>query len=241
MRYSMLAGGAVMLTVAACSAGRAESARPEIGRTFAVGAFNKIEVAGPFAVDVSTGRQPSVAARGPSTIVEKMEVVVEDGTLKIRPERRRGMLNGRSASTRGIVRVAVGVPMLRAAEVAGSGDMTVDRVAAESFSASVAGSGGLRLPQVQVGSLRLEVAGSGDATAAGRATAAHYEIAGSGNIQAGQVATDQARAEIAGSGNIEANAHSAARVEIAGSGNVRVTGGGRCTVSKAGSGTVQCS
>ena len=232
---------AVAFGLAACSAGRAQSAGPEIARSFPVPAFDKIEVAGPFAVDVSTGRQPSVAARGPSAIVEKMEVVVEDGTLKIRPERRRGMLNGWSSSTRGTVRVAVSVPMLRAAAIAGSGDMAVDRVAAESFHASIAGSGGLRLPQVQVGSLRLEIAGSGDATVAGRAAAAHYEIAGSGNIRAGQVATDQARAEIAGSGNIDANARSSAQVEIAGSGNVRVTGGARCSVSKAGSGSVQCS
>ncbi len=231
---------AVAFGLAACSTGRAESAGPEIARSFSVPAFDKIEVAGPFAVEVSTGRQPSVAARGPSSIVEKMEVVVENGTLKIRPERRRGML-GWSSSTRGTVRVAVSVPMLRAAEIAGSGDMAIDRVAAESFHASIAGSGGLRLPQVQVGSLRLEIAGSGDATAAGRAAAAHYEIAGSGNIQAGQVATDQARAEIAGSGNIDANARSSARVEIAGSGNVRVRGGARCSVSKAGSGSVQCS
>jgi hypothetical protein len=232
---------AVAFGLAACSTGRAESAGPEVARSFSVPAFDKIEVAGPFAVEVSTGRQPSVAARGPSSIVEKMDVVVENGTLKIRPERRRGMLSGWSSSIRGTARVAVTVPMLRAAEIAGSGDMAVDRVATESFHASIAGSGGLRLPQVQVGSLRLEIAGSGDATAAGRAAAAHYEIAGSGNIQAGQVATDQARAEIAGSGNIDANARSSARVEIAGSGNVRVTGGARCSVSKAGSGSVQCS
>lgn len=242
MRGPILLCAAAMMGAAACTEGKAEQTGPDVSRSFPVSGFDKLEVSGPFDVQVSTGRQPSVTARGPSSIVEKMVVRVDGNTLKIEPEKRRGVLGGwnwRRGS--GKVRVVVDVPMLTAAAIAGSGGVGVDRIATGSFRGSIAGSGDLRLPQVEVGSLQLEIAGSGNASAAGRAGEARYEIAGAGNILAGRVATQQTRAEIAGSGNIEADARTAARVEIAGSGNVRVTGGAKCSIERAGSGNVQCS
>ncbi len=242
MRAPVVLAAAAMLGAGACSESRAEEAGPDISRNFPVSGFEKLEVSGPFDVQVSTGRQPSVSAQGPSSIVEKMVVRVEGNTLKIEPEKRRGWLGGWQWGNRGgKARVAVDVPMLTAAAIAGSGGVGVDRVATGSFRGSIAGSGDLRLSQVEVGTLTLEISGSGNASAAGRAGEASYEIAGAGNILASRVVTQQTHAEIAGSGNIEANARTAARVEIAGSGNVRVTGGARCSVERAGSGNVTCS
>ncbi len=242
MRYPVLLIAAFSGGLVGCSTGQAQATGPDSSRSFNVAAFDRIEVAGPFAVQVTTGGQRSVRAQGPSDVLERMVVEVDGRTLRIHPEKRRGLFGGwNSGGAGGTVRVAVSVPMLNAAAIAGSGNIAVDRIDAQSFSGSVAGSGELRLPQVEVRSLRLEIAGSGDAMAAGRAAEGHYEIAGSGDIQAARVATDQARVEIAGSGNVEANARSAARVEIAGSGNVRVTGGARCSIDKVGSGNVECS
>ena len=243
MRYSVLfATAAMAFGLAACSHERAEDGGPATARSFTVSGFDKIEVSGPYSVEVTTGGQPKVTAQGPAAIVNTMVVAVEGDTLKIHPEKRSGSMFGwGNAGSYRNARVAVSVPMLTAVAIGGSGDVVVNRIATDSFHGAVAGSGGLRLPQVEVQSLALEIAGSGDVVAAGRASEAKYHISGSGDINAGQLASEQAQVEIAGSGNIQANASSTASVEIAGSGNVRVTGGAKCTIDKAGSGDVQCS
>lgn len=227
--------------LAACTATKAEEAGPAVSRSYPVGGFDKIEVAGPYEVTVTTGGQPSVQARGGANLLDKTVVEIKDGTLKIHPRKDKGISWNWSTGQGNGVSFAVTVPSLVSAEAAGSGTIAVSKVAGERFNGAVAGSGGLKLPDIQVGELQLEIAGSGNVEGQGRATQARYEIAGSGNIMAGRIASDRLRAEIAGSGNIEGQARSTADVDIAGSGNVRVTGGAKCNVSKAGIGNVSCS
>lgn len=243
MRSSVLFATAAVLVLSGCGEGRAEDAGPNISRNFQVAGFDKIDVAGPFDVHVTTGAQPGVSVRGPDKIVEHMVVKVENGTLKIHPEKRKGMFGGWNwgGSHKGTARVAVNVPMLRAAAIAGSGDMGINRIATDSFRGTIAGSGNLTLAQVEVKDLGLEIAGSGNVSGKGQAETVSYEVAGSGNIRAGEIASDTAKVEIAGSGNVDANARSTAKVDIAGVGNVRITGGAKCTVDKAGIGNVSCS
>lgn len=232
---------AAALALGGCGVSKAKDGGPDISRNFPVGAFDRIEVAGPFDVSVTTGGQPSVNARGSQKLLEKMVVEVDGTTLRIHPEKNKGWFGTGFQWSGGKAQVAVSVPMLTGASILGSGAVDVNRVNGHRFDGEIAGSGNLRLGEVQVQELELGIAGSGEASAAGRAAQARYEIAGSGNIAADKVATDQARAEIAGSGNIDVNARSTAQVDIAGSGNVRVTGGAKCSISKAGSGNVQCS
>jgi hypothetical protein len=242
MRRSVLFAAAAVLVLSGCGESRAEDAGPDVSRSFQVAGFDRIEVAGPYNVQVTTGTQPGVSARGPDKIVGHMVVEVENGTLKIHPEKRKGMFGGWNwGSQRGTAQVAVNVPMLRAAEIAGSGDMNINRIATDSFRGAIAGSGNLKLGEVQVKELGLEIAGSGNVVGKGEAQSVHYEVAGSGNIRGGEIASDVANVEIAGSGNIDAHARSTAKVEIAGVGNVRITGGAKCTIDKAGVGNVVCS
>ena len=241
MRKAMLA---VMMAAAAASAGcakdRQESAGPATNRNYQVGAFDRLEVAGPYDVTVTTGSAPSVRASGGERAIERMVVEVKGGTLSIHTKKRSGFNFGWSKSHP--VKLTVTVPALTGAEIAGSGDISVNKVAGDSFDAGVAGSGNLRLGEINVKRLKAGIAGSGEIHAGrGRAVAADYEIAGSGDIDGGAVVAETAAVSIAGSGNVSAHATSTASVEIAGSGDVRVTGGAKCSVSKAGSGNVQCS
>lgn len=241
MRWMAHGAAAAAVALAACGTGNAQDGGPAVSRTFAVGGFERIEVAGPFDVNVTTGAQPSVAARGPGQLLEKMVVEVEGNTLKIRPERQRNWFGNGFRWTGAKAVVTISAPSLSGAAIAGSGNMRINRISGRSFSGEIAGSGNLSIGELRVQDLRMEIAGSGEASAAGQAAQARYEIAGSGDIQAGRVQSDEIRVEIAGSGNVEANARSTARVDIAGSGDVRVTGGARCSISKAGSGNVVCS
>lgn len=241
MRSLILASSAIVLAVSACGAsgaGRDEPAGPSVARSYTVGSFDKIEVAGPYEVTVTTGTAASVRASGPDNLIEKMVVEIEGNTLKIHPQKQRGMNFGWSRGHK--VALQVTVPSLRAAEIAGSSEISIDKVTGERFEGGIAGSGDLKLGRVDVGSLELGIAGSGGVTAAGKAASAKYEIAGSGDIDAAGLVAERADVSIAGSGNVAANASAAAAVSIMGSGDVTMTGGGKCTVSKHGSGNVNC-
>jgi len=239
-RLLIPASTAIVLAAAGCNAARSEEAGPPVDRSYAVGAFDQIEVAGPYEVTVATGSGPSVRASGPEKGIERMVVEVEGSTLKIHPRKRQGFSFGWSKDRK--VMLQVTVPALRGAEVAGSGDIRVDKVSGDHFEGGIAGSGGIRLGQVQVNSLSFGIAGSGSAVLGqGKAKRVEYEIAGSGDIDGGGLAAEQASVSIAGSGKVAANASATADVDIAGSGDVRVTGGAKCNVSKAGSGDVHCS
>lgn len=213
-------------------------AGPQVSRNFAVGAFDKIAVAGPYEVNVVSGRQPGVSATGGSSLLDETDVVVENGTLKIMPKKRKGMRW--NWSNNGKVVFTVSTAALRGAVMAGSGGINIDQVAGD-FEGEVAGSGDLRLASVAGGKVKLAIAGSGEVRAAGKADSVDIAIAGSGDVDARGLATRAADVSIAGSGNVVANASDTAAVSIMGSGDVEVTGGAKCTVSKAGSGDVRCS
>ena len=237
---NVIAIGLVAATASACSAGRGESGGQTVDRTFPVGAFEQIDVAGPYDVAVRTGANPSVAARGPEKMMERTIVEVQGGKLVIRPREKRGFNFGWSNDD--AIQVTVTVPRLRSATIAGSGGIRVDRVQGDNFDGQIEGSGEIDLGAVEVQDLTLGISGSGEARARqGRARNVNYTIAGSGGIDARQVTSETAEVSIAGSGNIAAHAAKTASVDIAGSGDVEVTGGAQCKVNKAGSGDVRCS
>lgn len=240
MNRRFVAAAAVALLAGACHVGSKAEDRepgPEVSRNYQVGAFDKLAVSGPYEVNVVSGGAPGISAKGGSNLLDETEVVVENGTLKIRPKKRGGIHfnwhDGKAVFT-------VNAAALHGAAIAGSGDINVDKVAGD-FDGDVAGSGGLKLASVAGGKIKLSIAGSGGIDAAGRADSVDLSIAGSGDIRAGGLTSRTADVSIAGSGNVAANASDTAAVSIMGSGDVAISGGAKCSVSKAGSGNVRCS
>ena len=123
---------------------------PEVSRNYQIGAFDKIAVAGPYEVNVVTGGQPGVSAKGGENLLEETDVVVEDGTLKIMPKKRKGI---RWNWNRGKAVFTVNAAALRGAAIAGSGGINVDKVAGD-FEGDVAGSGDLKLASVAGGKIK---------------------------------------------------------------------------------------
>lgn len=210
---------------------------PSVARNYQVAAFDRIRVAGPYDVTVTSGGQAGVSARGGDAVLAETEIVVRNGVLVIGPKKDREYRWNRD----GKVVVTVSGAALRGAEIAGSGGVTIDRVSNAAFKGEVAGSGNLRLDRVEGGSVEIAVAGSGEVFAAGRANAVDVSIAGSGDVDLSGLEVAAAEIAIAGSGNVRARATRTAQVSIMGSGDVAVTGGAKCDVSKAGSGNVDCS
>lgn len=240
MRKAIAAAVIVIGAAATSGCGREEASGATVSRSYQIGNFQEIEVAGPYEVTVRTGGNPGVSAQGSEKLLERTKVEVEGDKLVIRPEHHGWFDFGWSG--RGKASFTVTVPQLSGATIAGSGDINVDKVQGNSFEGTVAGSGGLNVTSMDVQSLKLSIAGSGGVKAGtGKAQAAEYEIAGSGDLDAGAVQAQQAKVSIAGSGGVRAHASGTADVDIMGSGDVDISGGAKCTVSKAGSGNVHCS
>lgn len=238
--WTILAGAAAV-AMAGCSDAAAEDGGAAGQRSYNVGGFEQIEVAGPYDVDVRTGAAPSVQARGPDKALDRLVVEVRGDRLLIHPvkDHRLWSFGGMTGDK---VKLTVTVPQLRAAEIAGSGNISINAVHGASFDGQIAGSGDLSLGTLDVQILKLGIAGSGGAKAAsGRAREAKYEIAGSGDIDGKGVTAETASVSIAGSGSVAAHATGTAKVAIMGSGDVDISGGAKCSISKAGSGSVRCS
>lgn len=232
---------AASFTTSACGRERSENPGPVVSRNFQVGNFTEVEVAGPFDVNIHTGANPGVSARGNQQLIDRLEVEVRGSKLLIRPKSEHRWFGGWH-STRGKGTISVTVPMIQAATLAGAGDLNVDNVKGERFDGQIAGSGDLKVGTVDVASLKLAIAGSGGASAgSGKAREAEYDIAGSGDVDTQTVQVESLKVSIAGSGGIKAHASRAAEVNIMGSGDVNVTGGAKCSINKMGSGTVNCS
>ena len=233
------ATAAACAAVAACGVNRA-NAGAETSRSFPVGNFSSIEVAGPYDVQVRTGGKPGVSVKGPEKLVDQMEVEVRGNELRIGQKKDR-MFRSVHWGKHSTVTIEVTAPSLDGAAIAGSGDMNVDKVKGNAFRGSVAGSGSLSVGSVEVATLKLSIAGSGDIDASGKANDADYSIAGSGSVRSPKVTSQTLKASIAGSGDIRANVTDSANISIVGSGDVTVTGGAKCNVSKMGSGNANCS
>lgn len=229
-----------LLALAACGTANSESRDrgPDGTRSFAVSAFDAVSLEGSDDVHVVRGAAMSVVANGTPAVLDKLDIRVEGSMLKIGRKRSNwGMSWQRDKGAT----ITVTVPAITAAAVAGSGDMSVDSVDGDAFTAAVAGSGALRLASLSVKRAKLSVAGSGDLMAIGTADDSSLSTAGSGDIDAIRLASRRVTASAVGSGNIQASASESATISIAGSGDVAVRGTEKCVISKIGSGEASCS
>jgi hypothetical protein len=232
---------ALALLAGGCHLGghaEARDAGPAVDRTFPVGAFDRIAVAGPYDVTVKTGGQPGVSARGGQAVLDDTEVVVENGVLKIKPKSRFGNWHWGKDNQ---VRMTVNAAAIRGATIAGSGGIDIDRAGGSEFKGEIAGSGDLAIGALEASSAAFSVAGSGGVRAVGKVAKLAVSIAGSGDVDLSALTATDASVSIAGSGNVRAHATGTADVSVMGSGDVEVTGGAKCSVSKHGSGDVRCS
>ena len=231
------------LMVAGCNAhgGEKEGGGPsgQAGRKdFPVGAFDRIELAGSPDVVVAVGAGPAVVAEGDTGLIERLDVRVEDGILKI--GHKKGSWSFGWSKDKSPLRIHVTAPALRGASLTGSGDMRIDKVQADNFAAAMTGSGDMDIGQLRARTAAFAVTGSGDIRAAGAAESASYSVTGSGAVHAAGLEVKRASVKVMGSGNVDARASETADVSVMGSGDAVVSGTAKCSVNKAGSGDARC-
>jgi len=240
---AILTATALGLALAACSAGAREgdgagenrSAR----RDFQVGEFRSVSLTGSPDVVVTVGGAPSVRAEGDERLVERLDIRVENGDLKIGMRDSNDWSFGWSRDRHATVHITV--PALEAAAITGSGDIRIDRVQSERFAAAVAGSGDIEIGQLRAAEASFAVTGSGAIRATGAAQRSHVDLAGSGDVELSRLESRDAVVSLAGSGDVTARATGTARVSLMGSGDVTIVGPARCEIDKRGPGDVHCS
>lgn len=240
-RAAILAASVLAAALAACTAGAQEGQEgrdEQASRNFQVGAFQSVSLTGSPDVIVTVGGAPSVRAEGDARLIERLEIRVENGDLKIGFRESSSWNFGFSRDRH--VTIHVTAPALGAAALTGSGDMRIDRVEGDRFAAAVTGSGDLEIAQLRAGAASFSLTGSGGIRAAGAAQSASIHVAGSGDIDLGGLEIRSAEVSLMGSGDITARAMETAQVRLMGSGDVAITGPARCSIDKRGSGDVRC-
>lgn len=213
-------------------------------QTREVAPFTAVNAAGSMTVVVRQGSPQRVEVEASAADQAKVETEVEGGRLRV-GRRREGRDRSLTPSWitekfDGPVTVYVTVPSLTAVSVSGSGDLRVEGpVQAGDFQVSVAGSGNLFLPQLTAQTLKTGLAGSGNISLGGTCPRHSIGIAGSGNVRADNLRTDDTEVRISGSGSVQVNAAKTLNSRISGSGDVLLRGAAQISTSKSGSGSVR--
>ena len=224
-----------------CGRGEANGEAPVQTRAFAARDFNGVELAGADDVRVVYGKDFAVSATGPSDVLERLDIRVEGGTLKInrRKEEHRWTL-GWSRNEKPTL-VAVTMPVIRSAVLSGAGDMDIKTATApDGFSGRLSGSGNLKVDNVQTQTVDLTVSGAGDLLARGSAEMMAARLSGSGSLDARGLAVKDADIRLSGAGDLRANVSGTATGGLSGVGNVDVVGAAKCTIAHSGVGDVRC-
>jgi len=199
----------VLLTaslVMACSLGgaipissqRVEGSGVAARESRSVSGFTSIEIAGAADAAVSFGDTESVVVETDDNILPLITTEVSGGKLVINTR------SNTNFSTELGIKVTVTMKELEAAEVSGSGNMT--------------------LIGVPGGAVQVEISGSGNITAAGVADSVEVNLDGSGNILCGELQAKTAVIRLDGSGNVAVYASQSLDAAIGGSGNVQYGG-----------------
>lgn len=232
MKHIMLSLGCAV-AVAGCSA--VAGVGDAVTRPFAASGFDAVRVGGSDTVNIVRGTMASVVARGDAAQLDRLDIRTDGTTLVI--GRKSSMSIGWSGKP---VVVTVTMPSIRAAEVSGSADVSVDRAEGAAFAGSVSGSAGLKIADLRAATTKLQVSGSGSIDAAGETGTLTADVSGSGDLDARALKAESATIAVSGSGGAKAFARQSATLSVGGSGNIEVAGTTRCTISERGSGSARC-
>lgn len=233
----MGAGGAALVLNDDVGPRDSPAEAPAQNKTYALADFDGVSIAGPQDVDIVFGEDFSVSASGSAEALRQLEAVVEDGTLVIRP--REGQFFGNWDDLDDVT-FTVTMPAVNRIDLAGSGDVTVDRVTADGFAGLIGGPGTMVIDRIETGEATFTVNGSGDLDASGTVGHVTVTIDGSGAVHAQGLTSTRATIAINGSGEVELTAVDQADVSITGSGDVDISGPAICSVTRTGGGDVRC-
>ncbi len=205
-------------------------------RSFAASGFDEVRVGGSDTVKIVRGPTAGVVARGPAKLLDSLEIRTEGRKLRVGRKSSMGM----GWATNQDVVITVTLPALHAAELAGSGDVSIDRADGAEFGANLSGSGMLNIAVIAAASTKLGLRGSGTIKARGQTGALSADLVGSGDLKAEDLQADSAAIAVKGSGSARAFARKSASRTLTGSGDATIKGTRECAIMSRGSGNARC-
>jgi hypothetical protein len=229
-----------MVTLTGC--GRHSGGPVTTALISAPGSFNQIDLRGPIDVLVREGGESSIAVTGTPSMRSRVQTRVEGSTLIVDLDEDTGHCFGICIDTSGSedARVTVNLPVLKAATIDGSGDLTVEATGAHpEVDFEVRGSGDVRY-RGNAELVRCTLDGSGDITLRGAGKRLEARVHGSGDLRAREFPVEGGLYEIEGSGDIATVVHGGdMSVRIEGSGDLMYGGHARITdLEVSGSGSI---
>jgi len=198
-----------------------------------LGHFNALATSVGGNIEVRIGDTESVTIETDDNLQALIETVIENGTLRIRPQKKDQQLDTRTlrivVQSKGLERIAVG----------GSGSVDAAHLRGRKLDFDIGGSGSIEARDLQSDAVSIALGGSGNMKAGGRADHLQVSIGGSGKVQAGQLAVHDASVSIGGSGQATVNALQTLSVSVAGSGDVGYYGNPQVSKNVIGSGAVK--
>ena len=189
-------------------------------------------LAGADSVVVTLGADFAIAVQGDDEAKQALRFALKDGALHVAS-------NNSNHGGEGIATITVTMPPPDKVTIAGSGEITLARLADEA-EVVIAGSGRIVAQDLALGKLDVSIAGSGRFKASGTVGQLDLNVAGSGRAKMAEVMVDKARVTIAGSGSAVFASDGEVRARLMGSGTVTVRGAARCKVQGMGSGSLVC-
>lgn len=228
--------GVSLLPILLALTGPAAAPQAAPTRTVMLTAFERLRIAGPYAVEVVTGGRTGAELRGDRADTDRVAVQVDSGVLTIRaaPTTRDGF--GRRGGTV-TIRITTAAA-LQGVSAVGGGSVSVDRLAGARVEALLTGSGTLTAATVAAEQIVATLVGTGTLTLGGTVRQARLSSSGSGTLDATGLDTRDlvVRSEGAGTGRFRARL--TADVTANGAGSIEVEGTPKCQLR--GSATIRC-
>jgi hypothetical protein len=199
--------------------------------------FTAVELAVPGKLFLSQGNDYSLVIKGEEDVLERIEVIVEGGKLRIKTKRDFGFTLRDER-----IEAYLTMPFVEGLAIAGSGDIeAITSIVAKSLKASIAGSGGIKITTLTLENLSASIAGSGDIIMNGKGSAndLNVSIAGSGDVLVNGIVFNDANISIAGSGNASVESKENLKARVAGSGDIYYKGNPLVDAKISGSGKVR--
>ena len=200
------------------------------------GDFTSISLLGPDNIIFTTDDDASIRAEGDAEVIERLRFELDGDKLKVGRVREKKWGGYDKSAT-----IYISAPSLRAAKLAGSGNIRVDQLNGDEAAVSIAGSGDVVVDEIDTKSLKARISGSGDMKLAGKAKNVSANVTGSGELNGKGLSAETAELKVTGSGDVIMSSDGKVSAKVTGSGDIRVHGDAECTSKTTGSGEVKCS
>lgn len=232
----LLAAFALAIPCLPSASARVEGSGKIVTEKREVSGINTVELQGFGDLEIVQDGTEGLTLTGEDNILPLISTEVDSkGVLHI------GFKRNESIATHEKLRMNLAVKVLAGLTLSGSSNVHTKELKGKddgNFSVELAGSGNVSVDKLAAGTLKLELAGSGDVKVAGEVSDQKIEIAGSGGYEGKDLKSKTATVSVSGSGDVEIWATDKLDVSINGSGDVDYRGKPELKKSVSGSGSV---